>query len=61
MDDDDGPLAYYKLTLLALGSGELKIEKVIDPYIFYISEGFEKFTRAIFAQIEPLVEMLSKF
>ena len=25
VDDDDGPLVYYKLTLWAFGSGELKI------------------------------------
>ena len=38
-----------------------KIEKVIDFYIFYISIGLEKFTGAIFAQIGPLIEMLSSF
>ena len=29
MTTDDGPLVYYKLTLWAFGSGELKMQKVL--------------------------------
>ena len=35
-DDDDGPLVYYKLTLWAFGSGELKLKVPADPHIIMI-------------------------
>ena len=49
------------LSYLARTTPIRKTEEVIGSYIFYISIGLEKFTGAILAQIEPLVEMLSSF